>query len=116
MAHEATKRTKQNERKTMLHTNEPTNTTITHEDSPYIMSAKLAVEEGRAIVEGFQLDFGFSLNDLPSLDVPLSVYEDELELIAMHEERPHWDDSTDCFDRISSEDKKMYTEGFVRMF
>ena len=88
---------------------------ITINDSTYSHNAKLAQIEERAIVEDFQLDFGFSLDELPNLDLPLSAYEDELEIMAMHEDRPHWDDSTDAYDRVSESDIRMYTEGFVRI-
>jgi hypothetical protein len=97
----------------MLHTQQ-TDNVPTIDDSTYSHNILLAEIEERAIVEDFQLDFGFSLEELPNLDLPLSAYEDELEIMAMHEERPHWDDSTDAFDRVSESDVRMYTEGFVR--
>ena len=98
----------------MLHTHK-TDDVPTIDDSTYSHNVKLAQVEERAIVENFQMDFGFSLEELPNLDLPLSAYEDELEIMAMHEDRPHWDDSTDAFDRISESDTRMYTEGFVRL-
>ena len=98
----------------MLNTHK-TDITPTIDDSTYSHNVKLAQVEERAIVENFQLDFGFSLEELPNLDLPLSAYEDELEIMAMHEDRPHWDDSTDAYDRVSESDVRMYTEGFVRI-
>ena len=82
------------------------------------------------------MDFGFDLSDLPNLDLPIEtyekhlvwMYEDEMEakeiakeeaqaiILEMHEERNNWDDSTDTYDRVLPEDKKMYLEGFVKMF
>ena len=94
----------------------PTITTVTPtiDDSTIERNKKACIEEQREIIENFQLDFGFSLDELPNLDVPLSVYEEELEFLAMHEERPNWDCETDSFDRVSDSDKRMYTEGFAR--
>ena len=99
--------------KTMLN---PTITTVTPtiDDSTVVRNAKASIEEQREIIENFQLDFGFSLDELPDLDLPLSVYEEELEFLAMHDEQPNWDDSTDAHDRVSDSDKRMYLEGFAR--
>ena len=94
----------------------PTISTVTPtiDDSTIERNKKACIEEQREILENFQLDFGFSLDELPNLDVPLSVYEEELEFLAMHEERPNWDCETDSFDKVSDSDKRMYTEGFAR--
>ena len=99
--------------------------TPTIEDSKPSLAAKLARQEQRNIVDAFQMDFGFSLDELPDLDLPIETYEkhlvwmaeDEQEakeikeeeeqaiILEMHETCPNWDDSTDTYDRILEEDK-----------
>ena len=91
-----------------------TTLTPTIDDSTIERNAKACIEEQREIIENFENDFGFSLDELPNLDLPLSVYEEELEILAMHDEHPHWDCETDSFDRVSDSDKRMYLEGFAR--
>ena len=99
--------------------------TPTIDDSKPSLDAKLAQQEQRNIVDAFQLDFGFSLDELPDLDLPIETYtkhlvwmaEDAIEaqeikeeeaqaiIMEMHESCPNWDDSTDTYDRILEEDK-----------
>ena len=99
--------------------------TPTINDSKPSLNAKLAQQEQQAILEDFQLDFGFDLSELPNLDLPIETYtkhlvwmaEDEQEakeiaeeeaqaiIMAMHKECPNWDDSSDTYDRILEEDK-----------
>ena len=59
----------------MLHI---TNTTITINDSPISINQKLAQSEANAIIEEFERDFGFDLLALPSLDLPLNQFVQEL--------------------------------------
>ena len=95
------------------------------EDSKPSLDAKLAQQEQQAIIEDFQLDFGFSLEELPNLDLPIETYtkhlvwmaediqeaqeikEEEAQAIIMemHETCPNWDDSSDTYDRILEEDR-----------
>ena len=99
--------------------------TPTIDDSKPSLDSKLARQEQRNIVDAFQMDFGFSLDELPDLDLPIETYEkhlvwmaeDEQEakeikeeeeqaiILEMHETCPNWDDSTDSYDRILEEDK-----------
>lgn len=99
--------------------------TPTIEDSKPSLNAKLAHQEQQAIIEDFQMDFGFSLEELPNLDLPLETYtkhlvwmaEDAMEekeikeeeeqaiIMEMHETCPNWDDSSDTYDRILEEDR-----------
>jgi hypothetical protein len=99
--------------------------TPTIDDSKPSLDSKLAHQEQQAIIEDFQLDFGFSLDELPDLDLPIETYEkhlvwmveDEQEakelkeeeeqaiILEMHEECPNWDNSTDAYERILEEDK-----------
>ena len=99
--------------------------TPTINDSKPSLNAKLAQQEQQAILEDFQLDFGFDLSELPNLDLPIETYEkhlvwmaeDEQEekelkeeeeqaiILEMHETCPNWDDSSDTYDRILEEDK-----------
>jgi hypothetical protein len=110
--------------KTMLNSTITTDTP-TIDDSKPSLDSKLARQEQRNIVNAFQLDFGFSLDELPDLDLPIETYEkhlgwmaeDEQEakeikeeeeqaiILEMHETCPNWDDSTDTYDRILEEDK-----------
>ena len=95
------------------------------EDSKPSLDSKLAHQEQRNLVDAFQLDFGFSLEELPSLDLPLETYtkhlvwmhedmqeaqeikEEEAQaiILEMHEDCPNWDDSSDTYDRILEEDR-----------
>ena len=52
--------------------------TITINDSQSIIKDKLAKDERNAILQDFEIDFGFSLTDLPSLDLPLNEYCEQL--------------------------------------
>ena len=99
--------------------------TPTIEDSKPSLDSKLAHQEQRNIVDAFQMDFGFSLDELPDLDLPIETYtkhlvwmhedmqeaqeikEEEAQAIIMemHESCPNWDDSSDTYDRILEEDK-----------
>ena len=100
--------------------------TPTIEDSKPSLDAKLAHQEQQALIEdAFQMDFGFSLDELPDLDLPIETYtkhlvwmhedmqeaqeikEEEAQAIIMemHESCPNWDDSSDTYDRILEEDK-----------
>ena len=110
--------------KTMLNSTIITDTP-TIDDSLATLEAKLAKQEERNIVDAFQLDFGFSLDELPNLDLPIETYEkhlvwqaeDEQEekelkeeeeqaiILEMHETCPNWDDSSDTYNRILEEDK-----------
>ena len=47
--------------------------TPTIEDSKPSLDSKLAHQEQRNLVDAFQLDFGFSLDELPNLDLPLET-------------------------------------------
>ena len=94
-------------------------------DSIPTINAKLAQQEQRAIIEDFQLDFGFSIDELPSLDLPIESYEkhlvwlaeDEQEtkeiaqeeqqaiILEMHEDCSNWDCETDAYNRVLPEDR-----------
>ena len=60
--------------------------TITINDNPITINQKLAQQETNALVEkitsNFKKDFGFDLLALPSLDLPLNIYCDELVKLA----------------------------------
>ena len=84
--------------------------TITINDTQYTINNKIAQAEKQAIINDFESDFGFSLSDLPSLDLPLNEYCDQLpqdhEMIEalcwleLSKEKPNWDCETDAFDRF----------------
>lgn len=78
--------------------------TITINDSQLQINDKLAQQEQQAILNDFQSDFGFSLKDLPSLDLPLHKYEQALTeqafLEAMSNEPANWDCETDAYTRF----------------
>ena len=84
--------------------------TITINDSQSIINDKLAQDEQNAILQDFESDFGFSLSDLPSLDLPLAKYCEQLPqdndvmlalyLFEMCDKEPHWDCETDAYDRF----------------
>tara|TARA_R100000808_G_C2135751_1_gene144116 strand:+ start:1358 stop:1627 length:270 start_codon:yes stop_codon:yes gene_type:complete len=84
--------------------------TITINDSQSIIKDKLAKDERNAILKDFESDFGFSLSDLPSLDLPLAKYCEQLPqdndvmlalyLFEMCDKEPHWDCETDAYDRF----------------
>ena len=84
--------------------------TITINDSQSVINDKLAKQEQQAILKDFEKDFGFSLKDLPSLDLPLNEYCNQLpqnykmiEALCWTElskENPHWDCETDAYDRF----------------
>ena len=84
--------------------------TITINDSQLQINNKLAQQEQQAILDDFQSDFGFSLKDLPSLDLPLNEYCNQLpqdhEMIEaicwleLSKENPYWDCETDAYDRF----------------
>jgi len=86
--------------------------TITINDSQSVIKSKLAKDELRAILLDFESDFGFSLADLPNLDLPLSTYCEQLPqneemLFALYlsefcDEEPHWDCETDSCSRQES--------------
>lgn len=83
--------------------------TITINDSQSVIKNKLAKDERNAILIAFESDFGFSLADLPSLDLPLATYceqlpKDEEVMFALYlsdfcDEEPHWDCETDSCSR-----------------
>ena len=83
--------------------------TITINDSQSIINDKLAKDERNAILLDFESDFGFSLADLPSLDLPLSTYCEQLPqneeiMLALYlselcDEEPNWDCETDAYSR-----------------
>ena len=81
--------------------------TITINDSQLQINEKLAQQEKQAILNDFQSDFGFSLKDLPSLDLPLHKYEQALTeqafLEAMSTEPANWDCETDAYTRFEQE-------------
>tara|TARA_R100000329_G_C7517766_1_gene182535 strand:- start:211 stop:480 length:270 start_codon:yes stop_codon:yes gene_type:complete len=84
--------------------------TITINDSQLQVNDKLAKAERQAIINDFESDFGFSLKDLPSLDLPLNEYCNQLPQdhemiealcwIELSKENPHWDCETDAYDRF----------------
>ena len=78
--------------------------TITINDSQLQINDKLAQQEKQAIINDFEADFGFSLKDLPSLDLPLHKYEQALTelafLEAMSNEPANWDCETDAYTRF----------------
>jgi len=84
--------------------------TITINDSQSVINDKLAKQEQQAILKDFEKDFGFSLKDLPSLDLPLNEYceklpQDEEVILALYlsemcDQEPHWDCETDAYDRF----------------
>jgi hypothetical protein len=80
--------------------------TITINDTQSVINDKLAQQEQQAILNDFEKDFGFSLKDLPSLDLPLHQYEQALIeqafLEAMSNEAPHWDCETDAYTRFEN--------------
>ena len=55
-------------------------------------------------INDFESDFGFSLKDLPNLDLPLNQYEQALTeqafLEAMSSEPANWDCETDAYTRF----------------
>jgi hypothetical protein len=80
---------------------------ITIDDNNYTITIKNASSETLAILEDFEKDFGFSLNELPNLDLPLDLYVRALEdqvndqiLAQLCDEDPHWDCETDAYDRF----------------
>lgn len=78
--------------------------TITINDTQLQINNKLAQQEQQAILKDFESDFGFSLKDLPSLDLPLHKYEQALTeqafLEAMSNEPDNWDCETDAYSRF----------------
>ena len=78
--------------------------TITINDTQYTINDKLAQAEKQAIINDFEADFGFSLKDLPNLDLPLHKYEQALTeqafLEAMQNEPANWDCETDAYTRF----------------
>ena len=84
--------------------------TITINDTQLQINNKLAKQEQQAILKDFEKDFGFSLKDLPSLDLPLNEYCNQLPQdheiiealcwIELSKENPHWYCETDAFDRF----------------
>ena len=81
--------------------------TITINDTQYTINDKLAQQEKQAILKDFEKDFGFSLKDLPNLDLPLNQYEQALTeqafLQAMSNEPANWDCETDAYTRFENE-------------
>ena len=81
--------------------------TITINDNQSVINDKLAKQEQQAILKDFEKDFGFSLKDLPSLDLPLHKYEQALTeqafLEAMSSEPANWDCETDAYSRFEQE-------------
>lgn len=83
--------------------------TITIDDNQSVINDKLAQAEKQAIINDFEADFGFSLKDLPSLDLPLNEYCNQLPQdhemiealcwIELSKENPHWYCETDGFSR-----------------
>ena len=86
------------------------NNNITIEDNNTTISIKNASTESLAIIEDFEADFGFSLDELPNLDLGLAEYcnqlpKDEEAVLALYltelcDEQPHWDCETDAYDRF----------------
>ena len=84
--------------------------TITINDTQLQINNKLAKQEQQAILKDFEKDFGFSLKDLPSLDLPLNEYCNQLPQdheiiealcwIELSKENPHWDCEPDAFARF----------------
>tara|TARA_R110002012_G_scaffold309572_1_gene516613 strand:- start:917 stop:1186 length:270 start_codon:yes stop_codon:yes gene_type:complete len=84
--------------------------TITINDSQSVIKNKLAKDERNAILIAFESDFGFSLADLPSLDLPLATYCEQLPqneemILALYlselcDEEPNWDCETDAYSRF----------------
>ena len=78
--------------------------TITIDDNQSVINNKLVQAERQAIINDFEADFGFSLSDLPSLDLPLNQYEQALTelafLEAMSNEPANWDCETDAYTRF----------------
>ena len=84
--------------------------TITINDSQSVIKNKLAQDERNAILLDFESDFGFSLADLPSLDLPLTTYCEQLPqneevMLALYlselcDEEPHFDCETDAYLRF----------------
>ena len=84
--------------------------TITINDSQSVIKNKLAKDERNAILLDFESDFGFSLTDLPSLDLPLTTYCEQLPqneevMLALYlsdlcDEEPNWDCETDAYSRF----------------
>ena len=54
------------------------NNNITIEDNNTTISIKNASTESLAIIEDFEADFGFSLDELPNLDLGLAEYCNQL--------------------------------------
>ena len=86
--------------------------TITIDDSQSVINNKLAQAKKQAIINDFEKDFGFNLKDLPSLDLPLNEYCDQLPQdhemiealcwIELSKENPYWDCETDAYDRFKN--------------
>lgn len=83
--------------------------TITINDSQLQINNKLAQQEKQAIINDFESDFGFSLSDLPSLDLPLNEYCNQLP-------KDHEMIEALCWLELSKEDPNWYceTDGFSR--
>jgi len=83
--------------------------TITINDSQLQINNKLAQQERQAIINDFESDFGFSLKDLPSLDLPLNEYCNQLP-------QDHEMIEALCWLELSKEDPNWYceTDGFTR--
>jgi len=100
--------------------------TPTIDDTPSTLEQRAIFQEQQNLIkDAFRNDFGFSLDELPDLDLPIETYEkhlvwmveDEQEakelkeeeeqaiILEMHEECPNWDNSTDAYERILEEDK-----------
>ena len=100
--------------------------TPTIDDSLATLEQKAIFQEQQNLIkDAFRNDFGFSLDELPNLNLPIETYtkhlvwmaedakeakeiaEEEAQaiILEMHETCPNWDDSTDTYDRILEEDK-----------
>ena len=64
---------KQNKGKKTMLNSIITALTPTIDDSKPSLDSKLARQEQRNIVDAFQMDFGFSLDELPDLDLPICL-------------------------------------------
>ena len=83
--------------------------TITIDDNQSVINDKLVQAERQAIINDFESDFGFSLSDLPSLDLPLNEYCNQLPQdhgmiealcwLELSKENPNWYCETDGFSR-----------------
>ena len=100
--------------------------TPTIDDTPSTLEERAIFQEKQNLIkDAFRNDFGFSLDELPNLNLPIETYtkhlvwmvedaqeekelkeeEEQAIILEMHETCPNWDDSTDTYDRVLEEDK-----------